>query len=487
MTIRVVTGGVLSGGVTVRCYDEDGTELWTYSHGSTVRAVTMDSDGNVYLGGFRTSNITTRKLDADGNLIWSRDHGADVYCIAVDGDGNVYTGGTRTGSVTTRKYASDGTLIWSKNAIDSVLAVTADSSNNVYTAGAKTSSGVTTRKLDSDGNPVWSYWDTLTASSVLGIAVDSSGNVYTGFPSSSGRTMRKRNSAGTSVWGKNHSATQYDTATDTDGNVYIVGNSASVDGTGTTRKYNTSGTHQWTANHGGTVYSVFAETVLLALVSQPPGLPIPLALAAPTPSFFLIAPGLPLPLALTAPTVTDPPIPPFGDGQAVYHAYLTGMASLVELPLATLQCQKRKNDSTWLTIESPIAPSVKSTVLAAVAAGGQLVVYAGLRTSDGAETLGEFLRATLTNSSFTQTPSGYGVRLVARVAAQLETLQTRVVTGVSGRRSDTGRRSIRCDVHPVLRPGDTVDTGAETWTAHNVRYFIGANTAYMEIEEPPVG
>jgi outer membrane protein assembly factor BamB len=61
----------------------------------------------------------------------------------------------------------------------------------VYT----TSFDDTVRKIDSDGNQVWSF--TGHTRDVYAVAVDSSGNVYSG---SSDDTVRKIDSDGNQVW-----------------------------------------------------------------------------------------------------------------------------------------------------------------------------------------------------------------------------------------------------------------------------------------------
>ena len=62
-----------------------------------------------------------------------------------------------------------------------------------------------------------------------------------------------------------------------------------------------------------------------------------------------------------------------------------------------------------------------------------------------------------------------GMILTARVAAVLETLQTRTLEGVYQRSDTSGRKSISCvKVNPVLRPGDTVTDGDWSFVADSV-------------------
>lgn len=501
--------------------------IWSDYHGASVRCVVSDSDGNVYTGGDVSSSITTRKYNSAGTLQWSANHGAAVRAIAVDSSGNVATGGDVASSNTTRKYDSDGTLLWSVNHGDSVRAVCFDSSGNLYTAGDFVSS-VTVRKYNSAGTVQWSRNYGVGAQQNA-IAVDGSNNIYVGGGRASSATTRKYNSSGTLQWAKDHGGTVYGIARDSSGNLYASGDSISGIAV---RKYNSSGTEittGWPGSHTGILYcltisadddvyvggqvdsgdgynvrkyladgtAVWGRTVAfsyalglavfepLPIVSIAPGLPLALNLAIPIPAFSFLSPGLPLALHLAVPTVTDL-IPPIGDGQRIYRAYLALETPLL-IPLHSIQCRRRQNDSTWLSVKTAGSAALLTLLDTAISAGQLLIINSGIRDSNGVETIGEFLRAIVTDYAYTKTPGGYVVTIEARVQAVLETLQTRVMTGVSSYQNEDGRRKIRCDVNPVLRPGDTVDTGNGTFIAHNIAYLISPQTAYMDVQEPPLG
>ena len=79
--------------------------------------------------------------------------------------------------------------------------------NNVYTG----SQDGTVRKLNSNGNEIWSFTG-HTGSSVFDVAVDSLGNVYTG---STDNTVRKIDSNGNQIWSfTGHTASVYAVAVD---------------------------------------------------------------------------------------------------------------------------------------------------------------------------------------------------------------------------------------------------------------------------------
>lgn len=462
-------------------FDASGSVVWTYAHGDTVRAVAVDASDNVYIGGnVGTGTKTHRKLDSSGSAVWSGNHGDVVRAIAVDGSGNVYIGGNLISSKTHRKLNSSGTEVWSGNHGDTVYAIAVDGSGNVYIAGwaVSTDSARTHRKLNSSGTVQWSG---IHGNTLFAVAVDGSGNVYIGGSSgTSGKTHRKLNSSGTEQWSGDHGNSVNALAVDSDGNVYIAGGSGTS--TKTHRKLNSSGTEQWAQYHGNTLRGI--ALYAMGTTTLAPGLPIKLAMGVPASVLFASPPGLPIKLALGLPTAPDAPVPPLGDGQTVYRCYLTGLPALAELAIQSLQCRKRQSASTWLRITAISGSlAIIATLAAAKSAGGQLVIYAGLRDSAGAETMGEMLRATLTDYGYEHSSGALLITLEARVAAVLDPLQTRLMTGISSRSDEDGRRQIRCAVHPRLRPGDTVDTGSETWTAHSITYFIGVNQAYMDVQE----
>jgi len=196
-------------------------------------------------------------------------------------------------------------------------------------------------------------------------------------------------------------------------------------------------------------------------------------------------PGLPLPLALGIPALSAPPVPPAPDPalRTVYRLYLSALGGddLLELPLAALQCTRRVNESTWLALT---VPAVTDARLAAMEARlqGQAVIYAGVATPSG-ETLGEFLRATLTEVAIARDDRTSAATLTARVILTPFTAGSYTLQSVSERGADAGRRTVTCAVDPRIRPNDTVDDGNSSWTAGIITYRIDPTTAAMRITE----
>lgn len=103
--------------VTHRYYSATGSEIWRADHGSIVRAIAVDSSGNVYTAGGLSSNPAHYKLQkwtSSGSRVWGvlvdSDQGSDV---AVDPDGNIWLAvGTAL-----EKYSPSGSLLATFTAI----------------------------------------------------------------------------------------------------------------------------------------------------------------------------------------------------------------------------------------------------------------------------------------------------------------------------------------------------------------------------------
>ena len=195
-------------------YDRDGNQLWVARYngpgnsGDRAYAMALDSSGNVHVTGDSVGSsagydFATVKYDTDGNQLWVARYNRPgnyypdyVRAIAVDSSGNVYVTGGGGGSGTssdyaTVKYAPDGNEEWVAryngpgNSNDYAYAIALDNSGNVYVTGQSYGSGTyydcATVKYDTDGNQLWvaryngpGYYDDIAHA----IAVDCSGNVY---------------------------------------------------------------------------------------------------------------------------------------------------------------------------------------------------------------------------------------------------------------------------------------------------------------------
>jgi hypothetical protein len=279
-----------------------------------VRDLVLDGAGNTYLVGKFAGKVDfdpslpgtyeltssppgsrtnyAAKYDASGKLVWAQQFGGDANEgsdreLAVDGAGNVYVVGSFTGSATfgsttltsagmsdafMTKLDASGNFIWAMKMgganDDRGNGVAVDSSGNALiiadmssTAGGSGARDVLIRKLDPNGNTIWST--TIGASSSIpakgkptptgsaggtNITVDSTGHVFaTGymngtvdFNAASGTTavsglafVMKLDSAGGLTWARaftkggsptsNPQVTPSDLAVDASGTVYSTG------------------------------------------------------------------------------------------------------------------------------------------------------------------------------------------------------------------------------------------------------------------------
>ena len=323
---------------------------WARSIGGTRndtgKAIATDSAGNVYVVGSYYDSVTigsitltgsyddafVAKYDTSGTVQWARSIGGTSYDygygIATDSAGNVYVVGSYYGSVTiglttlngtgssdvfVAKYDTSGTVQWARSiggtSADFGQAIATDSSGNVYVIGRYVGSvtiGSTTLNSAGSNDAFVAKYDTIGtvqwATSIgggdsdngHGIATDSGGNVYvvgsyydsvtigsiTLTGSYDDAFVAKYDTSGTVQWARSIGGTSYDygygIATDSAGNVYVVGSYygsvtiglTTLNSTGSSdafvAKYDTSGTVQWALSIGGTsadyVYGIATDS-----------------------------------------------------------------------------------------------------------------------------------------------------------------------------------------------------------------------------------
>jgi hypothetical protein len=324
--------------------DDPPTVSWAKSIGGTGydngQAIATDSDGNVYVVGQYLDSVTigstildsegsndafVAKYDTSGTVQWARSIGGASfdygYGIATDSAGNVYVTGRYVGSVTIEsitlnstagssdafvaKYDTSGTVQWATSiggtGSDDGYGIATDSGGNVYVIGNYSSDSITIEsitlysnsasndafvaKYDTSGTVQWAKSIGGTNfDSGYGIATDSAGNVYvigryvgsvtigSTTLESEGATdafVAKYDTSGTVQWARSIGGSFSDTgqaiATDSAGNVYVIGRyygiatiesitltSVSGSDDGFVAKYDTNGTVQWAGKIGGT-------------------------------------------------------------------------------------------------------------------------------------------------------------------------------------------------------------------------------------------
>lgn len=253
-------------------------------------AIAVDDEGYSYVTGESNSVSTnidyyTIKYDQDGDAVEFHRYDGGINNddratdIAVDGLGNVYVTGESVGSGTswdlvTIKYDSNLDIIWTRryeggiNNEDRSPSLAIDDMGNVYVTcpsiGSGTSWDYATLKYDTDGNELWDVRYTSNINNLdlpTDIGVDSQGNVYvTGQSVGNGWDYLtvKYDSEGDYQWEERYNnSNQDDEATalviDSSDNVIVTGRSV---GSGSswdycTIKYAPNGGTEWTQRYNG--------------------------------------------------------------------------------------------------------------------------------------------------------------------------------------------------------------------------------------------
>lgn len=268
-------------------YNSQGRRLWTEQTGSvdndSVFDIATDNNGNVYLTGgwasdssYDNYNYFLTKYDTNGKRIWLSRSGTTAndisYSLALDPAGNIYLAGFTWGNLNGNssqggadiflsKYDNDGNQLWTKQtgsgADDIGHGVALDNSGNIYVTGY-TSGGLDSNnnlgaedifliKFDNDGNKLWTRQDGTGQSDFINhLAIDNAGDIYLGGNTAGGldgnsnqgeydTLLIKYDNAGNKLWTRQTGTSETDVclgiAADTQGNIFITGNTAgSLDG-----------------------------------------------------------------------------------------------------------------------------------------------------------------------------------------------------------------------------------------------------------------
>ncbi len=164
----------MAGGTSVAKYLIGGTSVWFQSHGTLTRrgiacnatyvAVVSDRGTSPAPGGGSATQTVFVRDTATGALTWIHDHGARYWDCAYLSNGDLVCVGENISSVTMRCYDSSGAVKWNYNhkvgasVTATLYSITVDSSDNIYVVGDMSDKpgGFTTRKLDKNGNLIWS-------------------------------------------------------------------------------------------------------------------------------------------------------------------------------------------------------------------------------------------------------------------------------------------------------------------------------------------
>ncbi|HSA32564.1 MAG TPA: SBBP repeat-containing protein [bacterium] len=264
-------------------YSPEGALLWTKEWGTAfddyLAAVEIGISGDIFMAGYTSggldgntaagkNDLFLTRWEPDGAKVWTRQWGTseDDFggSLVTDATGNIfvagYTYGALDGNILTgesdlflSKWSPDGTKEWTKqwgtDVADFGGTLAADTAGNVFVTGvtlgaldgdllAGKSDPVLT-KWDSDGNKKWTrQWGTNDREGGGPIAVDAFGNILVlgSTPESldgnaavgeNDMFLTKWNTDGTKLWSSQWGSIYSDAAhamdTDTNGTIYVVG------------------------------------------------------------------------------------------------------------------------------------------------------------------------------------------------------------------------------------------------------------------------
>ena len=268
---HIFTASATSWGYVVSHFSPEGVLVWesTENPGLFLGLPTdleVDDAGSVYL---TSMEFITAKFDSSGQLMWwARDPALESsgpsllipqgYDVVLDAVGNVYATGS-TGSATnyndivTVKYDSQGQTVWTarydgpEHGFDDGVALTVDAEGNTYVAGMGNAYNIIVIKYSPLGTQQWVARYQNIPDSVdwpKSIRLDASGNILV-FGSSSGLDLQHHlvmvrvdshgNRNAVVRFGDFGGAVEMPVGfgLDTNGAVYLVGNSFGLDGYGT--------------------------------------------------------------------------------------------------------------------------------------------------------------------------------------------------------------------------------------------------------------
>lgn len=479
-----------------RVYRPDGHRLpFPQLHGARIRAITLDSAGNLYVGGDtldETDHFVGGKYDASGALLWrmigsprapeseySGGRRDRIYCLALDSSGNLYTaGGNDDEYGVLKKYNASGVVQWTRHPNQIIKSLVVDSSGFLYTAfpdqnGAygEFSGGVTydhfvsfttedtffrVVKWDADGN------------FVAGLALSSLSGWCNLFAGVDQLEVVWRDASGLFRYWNSYG---YDLSLVTTQTYTQMMLAVAPDGTVYPNPLAPSGAY---TPEGGLNVAVVETGQVMSLA-----LPVQLGSVITLGDRYVAVPALALQIGIAQPLIT---LDYTGAAAAVYRLYLTGGSGTIELSLASLQV-RRNAASTWLSV---VVPSPTPAILTAIEdrADGDLIVMRGVRFPDGTEQTESFFRAAYTALRYDLGGRSASLTLEATEAGAVSTGYTRPARAISYRAAAKGRRRVRCAVDTYLRPGDLLDLGGgETLIVGGLTYQINPHSAVMEVSE----
>ena len=270
---------------------------------------TSDVTDNIYAVGWANYDTydayVLQKFNSTGSRIWSKklnrstDYSDNGYAVAVDSYGDLITCGrsfTATGidGVIAKHSATSGSVVWSKSFANSLGQTTLRKivpidNGDFYVAGETNTDGVFANNIailarfNSAGDVVWQRQFGNAGGTTIGAdcAVDSNGDVYlvgrTASPGTTDQFLAKYNSSGVLQWQLTQGASNTDRGTgvavDSSDNVYVLGTVDHNQGTApftdfVLSKYDSTGTNIFQKRYGSTTANDYVGGITINDLDQ---------------------------------------------------------------------------------------------------------------------------------------------------------------------------------------------------------------------------
>jgi len=186
-------------------FDKNNNVLWTRTLTRTTRNFQSYFGEGIYsVGGARGSNLSIALIYSDNSSFLEFDTGGDNRGLHLKGNRLL----TAVANTVIKKYTLSGltpTLSWTYNHGQITIGVIEGENENIYFEGFR-SSNITHRKLDKDGNLLWSrdHGANSTDKQNNPMDIDSEGNIWFTFVRSSNLTHRKYAPDGTLLLSIDH-------------------------------------------------------------------------------------------------------------------------------------------------------------------------------------------------------------------------------------------------------------------------------------------
>jgi len=170
------------------------------------------------------------------------------------------------------------------------------------------------------------------------------------------------------------------------------------------------------------------------------------------------------------------------DSRVFYEMYVTGTPP-VTMPISSWQATLQLDRSNYAQCVVPAVDDFVSTI--AARQGSQEFVVLRVAVAGGNRLEAEIARAPLTTTSIARGATNYTCTMSGYQNAPLapESSKTRLLEGVRSIAIDgAGRYRVRASIDWFLRPGDTAQVDADTFTASYINYYTTSQgESYMDV------